>query len=44
MPVMYFVGLNGLGVVVLEIFKVLFKQFGIVWTPNFGAVFFLESF
>ena len=34
----FFIGLNGLGVVVLEIFKVLFKQFGIVWSYIFLGV------
>ena len=31
----YFRGLNGLGVIVLEIFKLLFKHFGIVWSCVF---------
>ena len=40
---MYFVGLNGLGVVVLEIFKVLFKQFGLVWSCVFLGIVLIVS-
>ena len=34
----YFGGLNGLGVIVLEIFKLLFKHFGLVWSCVFLGV------
>ena len=29
------IGLNGLGVIVLEIFKLLFKHFGLLWSCVF---------
>ena len=40
---MYFVGLNGLGVVVLEIFKVLVKQIGLVWSCVFLGIVLIVS-
>lgn len=34
----YLRGLNGLGVIVLELFKLLFKHFGLVWSCVFLGV------
>ena len=39
----YFKGLNGLGVIVLEIFKLLFKHFGLLWSGIFLGVVLLIS-